>query len=93
MAKEKATAGFNVLAIRSYEDSPADTYLYPGSGEQDGQAFATKPTDGDNIKTLWTSYVSVHEPGRVSKRTAERYPLAAGLPLGKDSGPYCCLRQ
>lgn len=57
-------AGFNVLAIRSYEDSPGDTYLYPGLGEQDGQAFAAEPADGDNIKMLPISEVSVLELGR-----------------------------
>jgi hypothetical protein len=55
---------FNVLAIRSYEDRPGDTYLYPGLGEQDGQAFAAEPADGNNIKMLSVFDVSVRELGR-----------------------------
>jgi hypothetical protein len=76
-------ADFNVLATRSYEDSPGDTYLIPGLSEQKGQAFAPEPADGDNIQVLWTSYVSVHGPSRTSKRMAEGSPAAAGVPLVK----------
>lgn len=70
-------ASFNVLAIRSYEDSPGDTYLYPGLGEHGRQAFAAEPADGDNIKMLRTFDVSVHGPGLAFKRVAAASPAPA----------------
>ncbi len=86
-------ASFNVLAIRYYEDSPGDTYLYPGLGDRRGQAFAPEPADGDNIKMHWSSYVCVNEPGRkwtgggkrigAGKRISEASPLAGGFTLAR----------
>ncbi len=76
-------ASFNVLAIRSYEDSPGDTYLYPGLGEHGGQAFAAEPADGNNIKMLRTFNVSVHGPGLALKRmaAASPSPTAGDVPI------------
>jgi hypothetical protein len=56
--------GFNVLAVRSYEDGPGNTYLYPGLGEHYGQAYATEPADGDNVDMLPMSSAYVYEPDR-----------------------------
>lgn len=81
-------ASFNVLAIRSYEDSLGDTYLYPRLGEHEGQAFATEPADGDNIKMLRTFNVSVHGPGLAFKRMAAASPApdARDVPIRALAG-------
>jgi hypothetical protein len=81
-------AGFNVLAIRSYGDSPGDTYLYPGLGEQGGRAFAEEPADGGNIKMLRTFDVSVHGAGRTFRRMAAASPRDVPIRIPANTAVY-----